>query len=91
MASDSLYPNRKSRLHFARLIVKPAHRGHGYGLELAYWLLRWALGRQPETISLNVFRENEAAIALYRRLGFVEASPAASDPRSEALHMRYKR
>ncbi|MES1947252.1 hypothetical protein C84B14_07885 [Salinisphaera sp. C84B14] len=54
-------------------------------------LLRWALARQPTSVSLNVFRDNAAAIAVYRRLGFTEAGPVADYSRSAALHMRYAR
>ena len=84
-------PKPRNRLHFARLIVSPLHRGQGYGLELANALLRWALARQPKSISLNVFRDNAAAIAVYRRLGFTEAGPVPGYPRPAALHMRYAR
>lgn len=84
-------PKPQSRLHLARLIVRPSHRGQGYGFELANALLRRARARQPKSISLNVFRENEAAIALYRRLGFTEAEPAAHVARPGTLHMRYTR
>ncbi|MBS61718.1 GNAT family N-acetyltransferase [Salinisphaera sp.] len=84
-------PKPRNRLHFARLIVSPSHRCQGYGLELVNALLRWALARQPKSISLNVFRDNAAAIAVYRRLGFTEAGPVKGYPRSAALHMRYKR
>ena len=84
-------PKPRNRLHFARLIVSPSHRGQGYGFELVNALLRRALARQPKSVSLNVFRDNAAAIAVYSRLGFSEASPVPGYPRSAALHMRYAR
>lgn len=53
------------------LIVAPAHRGRGYGRELARLLMERAfLVRGASRVSLVVFPENEAAIASYRAAGF---------------------
>jgi RimJ/RimL family protein N-acetyltransferase len=51
--------------------VAPSHRGRGGGR----MLIEAALAARPEgvhKIELEVFPENEAAIALYRRMGFEE-------------------
>jgi RimJ/RimL family protein N-acetyltransferase len=51
--------------------VSPSHRGRGGGR----MLIEAALANRPEDvhkIELEVFPENEAAIALYRKLGFEE-------------------
>jgi RimJ/RimL family protein N-acetyltransferase len=51
--------------------VSPSHRGRGGGRKL----IEAALANRPEDvhkIELEVFPENEAAISLYRNLGFEE-------------------
>ena len=60
--------------HLARLIVSPHHRGRGYGRELCLALMHEAPALHPiREYSLYVWRDNTAAHALYRSLGFVEA------------------
>ncbi|OWQ91624.1 hypothetical protein CDN99_09940 [Roseateles aquatilis] len=68
------HENRQKVRHLAHLIgmmVDDGHQGHGIGgrlLRQALALLR----REPllETLTLSVTAGNEAAIALYRRVGF---------------------
>ncbi len=50
----------------------PGHRGHGVGTALLAELLTWARA-DPATakVVLQVWPHNEAALALYRRAGFV--------------------
>jgi RimJ/RimL family protein N-acetyltransferase len=53
--------------------VNSAFRGRGVGTALLNALLDWARGHPTiEKVCLGVFAENHGAIALYRRLGFVE-------------------
>lgn len=53
-------------------IGEARHRGRGYGLEAMTLLLRFAFDElNLHRLSLTVFSYNEAAIALYERLGFV--------------------
>ncbi len=51
--------------------VHPDHRGHGYAADLILTLGRSIAGRS-ETPFLHVFTSNTPAIALYRKLGFVQ-------------------
>lgn len=71
-----------ARAHLARLIVAPALRGHGYGAALCGKLLETAT-RWPdyEIATLNVFRANLAAQALYTRMGFYAVDLAESEQR----------
>ena len=64
---------RKSnrRYHLARIIIHPDYRGKGYGLELCKALVDMVAGRD-RVITLNVYRANSGAAALYEKLGFVE-------------------
>jgi len=60
--------------HVATLGIAVAadHRGRGIGASLMGESLRWARGVGVEKIMLSVYPHNHAAIALYRRFGFVE-------------------
>lgn len=68
-------PNRKRLAHtgsFGMLILNE-YRGLGIGKRLLEQLLKWAeLNPHIEKISLGVFSTNESAIALYKKMGFVE-------------------
>jgi ribosomal protein S18 acetylase RimI-like enzyme len=52
--------------------VSPAARGHGVGDELIAGVERWARRSRAQVLRLCVMRENERAIALYRRNGFAD-------------------
>ena len=47
-------------------------RGRGVGSALLGAAIEWARSEGLHKLSLSVFAHNEAAIALYRKLGFVE-------------------
>jgi diaminopimelate decarboxylase len=47
-------------------------RGRGVGTGLLDEAMRWARGHDVERVELSVYPHNEAAIALYRKFGFVE-------------------
>lgn len=85
-----IVPKPAGRLHLARLIVSPTHRGRGYGRSLAISLVEQALAGSPNVISLNVFPDNAAAVELYRRIGFVAAEPESGDTLSQTLYMVYQ-
>jgi ribosomal protein S18 acetylase RimI-like enzyme len=50
--------------------VEPAHRGHGFAVDLV-GALAASIAARSEVPFLHVFSSNHAAIALYRKLGFV--------------------
>jgi len=52
--------------------VLAAYRNKGIGRGLIQHLLNWANIRHISNVELNVFSNNQAAIALYASLGFVE-------------------
>lgn len=54
------------------LLVVQGWRGHGVGKLLLDAGLDWARGAGAHKAALEVWPHNEAAIALYRRAGFVE-------------------
>jgi ribosomal protein S18 acetylase RimI-like enzyme len=53
-----------------RLASDPLVAGHGVGSALVVDALRWAARRRARRVLVNTQRENERALALYRRLGF---------------------
>lgn len=54
------------------IAVAADHRGRGIGASLMAEAFRWARSVGVEKIMLSVYPHNDAAIALYRRFGFVE-------------------
>jgi L-phenylalanine/L-methionine N-acetyltransferase len=54
------------------MFVVSSHRGRGVGAALLSEALRWGRSYGVERVELSVYPHNDAAIALYRRFGFVE-------------------
>ena len=54
------------------MMVAAGWRGRGVGTALVAAAVEWARARGLHKLSLSVFPHNEAAIALYRKFGFVE-------------------
>lgn len=57
--------------HLARIIVNPNERGKGFGRMLFESLVQIASNKWS-VVTLNVYRNNEAAVGLYKTLGFEE-------------------
>ncbi|MGE8002472.1 N-acetyltransferase family protein [Lysinibacillus sp. NPDC093216] len=75
-------PQRKRLAHTGTfgMMVLNKYRGLGIGKLLIEKLLEWA-GHNPyiEKISLGVFSTNERAIALYKKMGFIEEGRKIND------------
>jgi RimJ/RimL family protein N-acetyltransferase len=54
------------------MMVAAGWRGRGVGTALVAAAIEWARERGLHKLTLSVFPQNEAAIALYRKFGFVE-------------------
>jgi ribosomal protein S18 acetylase RimI-like enzyme len=54
------------------IAVAASHRGRGVGSVLMAEAVRWARSVGVEKLLLSVYPHNTAAIALYRKFGFVE-------------------
>ena len=59
-------------------------RGRGVGTALMVAAIDWARERGLHKLSLSVFAHNEAAIALYRKFGFVEEGRRVQQYRRES-------
>jgi RimJ/RimL family protein N-acetyltransferase len=72
-----------SRHGFGELGMTVAHdwRGRGVGSALLAAGIEWARERGLHKLSLSVFPHNEAAIALYRKFGFVDEGRRAKQYR----------
>jgi ribosomal protein S18 acetylase RimI-like enzyme len=79
------YYARAGRCHLSRLVISPGYRGRGYGGILIREL--WNRARSelgfPEC-SLSVLAENQPAIRLYKRVGFVQQAYPDAMPGSVA-------
>ncbi|GIL38720.1 GNAT family N-acetyltransferase [Roseiterribacter gracilis] len=52
--------------------IAEGHRGRGLGRLLTEFAIDWARAQGYVWMDLNVFTQNTAAVALYRKLGFVQ-------------------
>jgi GNAT superfamily N-acetyltransferase len=75
------------------MLVRADRRGQGVGDALVRACVAWARGRGAREVVLHVFPHNAAAIALYRKHGFVDrglvhaAYPRRSGERWDAIRM----
>jgi ribosomal protein S18 acetylase RimI-like enzyme len=85
-----LESDEPGRAHVYGLWVAPASRGSGLGSALTQAVVDWAGGRGAAEVVLLVVVSNAAAIALYRRLGFVDSGlrkTLGRDPTVEEIEM----
>ena len=75
------------------MLVRSGLRRRGVGAALLLACIDWARGRGAREVVLHVFPHNEAAVALYRKLGFEErgllraAYPRRSGEKWDAIRM----
>lgn len=73
------------------LIVAPSYRGRGIGTAMIQYLARSAREMNAECIEIGAFTSNTGAIALYRRLGFMDSHTQTITSDSElVLYLRIK-
>lgn len=88
-AAIAIVARRGNMARLAAFALRPAWRGKGLGRKLMQELLTFLQQQEIETISLEVIRDNHAAVALYQSLGFtrryglcgyLSAEPLAAAP-----------
>jgi ribosomal protein S18 acetylase RimI-like enzyme len=62
------------------MYVRGSARGVGAGRMLVQACVDWARSHDADSMTLAVAPDNEAAISLYRRCGFVDVGEFATDP-----------
>ncbi|MCA1690762.1 MAG: GNAT family N-acetyltransferase [Actinobacteria bacterium] len=72
VAGYAICGRTQRRGYVQRLAVDPAYRGRGWGQALTLDGLRWMRRRGVERAVVNTQLDNDAAYALYLRLGFRE-------------------
>jgi ribosomal protein S18 acetylase RimI-like enzyme len=79
-AFGQVLPMPAARAHLARVIVRPEARGRGIGRVLVAALLSRAAESGHKVATLNVYRDNGAAAALYAGLGFARTERPPGEP-----------
>ncbi len=78
VGTTALVRTETGAFELAKMAVSPTTQGHGVGRRLGEAAIAEARRRRAKEIYLESNRKLEAAIALYRKLGFVEVDRGAS-------------
>lgn len=85
VAFGQLIRKSAQRFHAACIIIAPHLRGRGFGRKLCQALIDRAVELKYHQISLNVYKDNPAAINLYKSLGFCEMAKSKEDTPSKDI------
>ncbi len=84
----ALHPLDEVRCEMKRLYVRPAYRRSGLGRQLAELILRDAEEAGFREILLDTLPQLEAALKMYRDLGFEEIPSYNDSPLAESIYMK---
>lgn len=88
MGCIALRPFEAKVAEMKRLWVRPQGRRHGLGARLVAEVERVAASAGYEEIVLDTLRTMEAAVALYRRMGYEETEAYYHNPLPAAVYFR---
>lgn len=92
VAFGQLIQKGENHYHLARIIVAPADRGQGYGRKICEYLIKMAHDHGSRLLTLNVYRDNQKAVRLYRHIGFNPAPPPDTmQLPADVIHMRWEK
>ncbi len=84
-----LIKNENNRLHLARILISPEHRGFGFGRILIEKMVEFGYGNKFSCLSLNVSPKNERAISLYESIGFRQTADSIERKSKLFLYMKH--
>jgi len=77
---SAMAPDDEGQVELISMWIAPTVRGQGVGDEAVSQVLAWAQEEHPtSSVVLSVKTENDYAIRLYARHGFIDAGPAPDD------------
>lgn len=83
----ALRPLPEGICEMKRLFVRSPFLGQGLGRKLAEAVLAAAVAKGYRRIRLDTMKRMEAALALYRKLGFVEVAPYTHNPEPDVVYL----
>lgn len=87
----ALHPLEPGICEMKRLYVRPSFRGRGLGKTLTEWVIGEAKVIGYEKLRLDTVEPvMQTAVAMYRKLGFVEITPYRANPIKGALYMELR-
>jgi ribosomal protein S18 acetylase RimI-like enzyme len=81
-------PSDEGTVELISLWVAPSARGHGVADVAMTRVAEWARSEHSAEVVLSVRADNDPAIALYRRHGYVDVGPSPDDPTERLMRRR---
>lgn len=72
IASAALKPSNENIAEIARIFVEEKYRGKGLAKELISKIIEYAKAKGYKKLVLDTWKNSDAAISLYKKLGFLE-------------------
>jgi len=90
MGIVAYYRHTKERCEMKRLYVSPDCRGMQLGEQLVEAIVEHARDAGYQEMVLDTIQPLQAAIHIYKKMGFVECEPYYDNPMSDVIYMKKK-